>query len=132
MLFTLWPRKRAPRSTDRTRSSFRPQLEALEGRDVPSTLLVRSLDGFGFVTGPLTLRGAIAAAQNGDTIVFDQSLFTYGHQTLQLTSGAPYGAEIELAISKDLTIQGPGGGLLLEALLLPQCQHFFSLALEAA
>ena len=113
MLFTLWPRKRAPRSTGRKRSTFRPQLETLDGRVLPSTLLVRSLDGFGSLTGPVTLRRAIAAAQNGDTIVFDQSLFTYGHQTLQLTSGQPgFGGDIELFISKDLTIQGPGGGEL--------------------
>jgi predicted outer membrane repeat protein len=77
---------------------FRPQLEVLEGRDVPSTLTVTSAADSG--TG--SLRAEIAAAQPGDTIVFSPSL---DDQTIKLTSG-------ELAINKSLTIQGPGAGQL--------------------
>src|SRR5262249_6950119 len=51
-----------------------------------------------------SLRGEIAAANpaGGDTIVFDPSL---AGQTITLTGG-------ELVISQDLTINGPGAGLL--------------------
>jgi hypothetical protein len=77
---------------------FRPQLEVLEGRDVPSTLTVtNNLD-----SGPGSLRAEIAAAQNKDTIVFAANL---NGQTITLTSG-------ELVINKNLTIQGPGEGNL--------------------
>jgi hypothetical protein len=77
---------------------FRPRVEALEGRDVPSTLTVlNNLD-----SGAGSLRADIAAAQAGDTIVFDPSL---AGQTITLTSG-------ELALDKSLTIQGPGAGQL--------------------
>jgi hypothetical protein len=87
-------RAAAPKSTRR----FRPQLEALEGRDVPSTLTVTSnLD-----SGAGSLRAEIAAAHKGATIVFAPSL---DGQTITLTSG-------ELVIAKDLTIQGPGASLL--------------------
>ena len=73
---------------------FRPQLESLEGRDVPSTLTVmNNLD-----SGDGSLRADIKAAKNGDTIDFAPSL---DGQTITLTSG-------ELVIDKDLTIQGPG------------------------
>src|SRR5437762_10863248 len=77
---------------------FRPQLETLEARDVPSTLTVlNNLD-----SGAGSLRAEIAAANSKDTIVFAPSL---DGQTIALTSG-------ELAITKSLTIQGPGAGLL--------------------
>jgi hypothetical protein len=71
----------------------------LEERRVLSTLTVTSnLDGnyFGM------LRGEIAAAQPGDTIVFDPSL---NGQTISLAGS-------QLEINKNLTIQGPGAGLL--------------------
>jgi predicted outer membrane repeat protein len=75
---------------------FRPQLEALEDRCVPSTLTVtNNLD-----SGPGSLRAEIAAAKSGDTIVFAP-----GVSSIQLTSG-------ELVINKNLTIQGPGAGQL--------------------
>src|SRR5215472_7351937 len=49
---------------------FRPHLEALEDRWLPSTLAVtNNLD-----SGPGSLRAEIAAARNGDTIVFAPSL----------------------------------------------------------
>jgi predicted outer membrane repeat protein len=75
---------------------FRPQLEVLEERDVPSTLTVtNNLDG-----SAGSLRYEIAAAQSGDTIVFAPSL---KGQTITLN---PYFGE--LAINKNVTIEGPG------------------------
>ena len=72
---------------------FRPRLEALEGRALPSTLTVtNTLD-----SGAGSLRDTIAAAASGDTIVFAGSV--HG-QTITLTSG-------ELAISKSLDIESP-------------------------
>jgi hypothetical protein len=50
-----------------------------------------------------TLRDAIAAAASGDTITFDATVFATP-QTILLAS--------ELAIDKNLTIQGPGANLL--------------------
>jgi hypothetical protein len=84
----------------RQRATFRPHLEALERRDVPSTLTVTTAAD----SGAGSLRAEIAAAKNKDTIVFAPSL---DGQTITLTSA-------ELAITKNriLTIQGPGAGLL--------------------
>jgi predicted outer membrane repeat protein len=77
---------------------FRPTLEELEDRWVPSTLTVtNNLD-----SGKDSLRAEIAAAKNGDTIVFAPGL---NGQTITLTSG-------ELFINKNLTINGPGAGEL--------------------
>jgi hypothetical protein len=84
--------------------NFRPQLEILEDRDVPSTLTVTSSLGF----GPGTLREEIAIARSGDTIVFDKSVAG----TIDLLSGSPTGAGAELMIDKNLDIEGPGGGKL--------------------
>src|SRR5262249_46750277 len=74
------------------------RLEELEERTVLSTLTVTSPadDGDG------SLRAAIAAAQSGDQIVFDESL---QGQTITLTGG-------ELAISKSLDIEGLGANKL--------------------
>jgi hypothetical protein len=108
MLFTLWPRKRAPRSASEARrtsnparrhATFRPRLEALEERWLPSTLTVtNTLD-----SGPGSLRAEIAAAQNGDTIVFNfgSKKANDTPHTITLTGG-------ELVISKSLTIKGQG------------------------
>lgn len=89
--------------TRRPRASARLGLEALERRDVPSTLTVTSLADTGN-PGDGSLRGSIAAAHAGDSIVFDSSL---NNQTIVLTGG-------QLVINKSLTIQGPitisGGG----------------------
>jgi hypothetical protein len=82
----------------RTAPCFRPRLEALEGRWLPSTLTVLN----NFDSGHGSLRAEIAAAQSGDTIVFAPNL---NGQTITLTSG-------ELSITKGLTIQGPGTGQL--------------------
>lgn len=102
MWFSSWLRNRKHSAADerihahvspRQRTAFRPRLEALEDRWLPSTLTVmNNLD-----TGPGSLRADIATAQGGDTIIFDPSLTG---QTIALTSG-------ELAITKNLTIQGP-------------------------
>jgi hypothetical protein len=82
----------------RQRRSFAPRLEILEDRTVPSTLTVtNSLD-----KGAGSLRDAIQKAKDGDTIVFASSI---NGQTIMLTSG-------ELAISKNLDIEGPGASLL--------------------
>ncbi len=86
-----WPESR--RKTPAARPTFRPRLEALEDRWVPSTLTVlNNLD-----SGSGSLRADIAAARSGDTIVFAPSLVG---QTITLTSG-------ELLINKNLTIAGP-------------------------
>jgi hypothetical protein len=78
-----------------TTPRFRPQLEPLESRWLPSTLTVLNTAD----NGPGSLRAEIAAAQSGDTIVFDPSL---AGQTINLTSG-------ELVINTSLNIEGLGG-----------------------
>src|SRR5262249_28470036 len=70
----------------------------LEGRDVPSTLTVTNNRD----SGAGSLRAEIAAARSKDTIVFAPSV---DGATITLTSG-------QLEISKNVTIQGPGAGLL--------------------
>jgi hypothetical protein len=76
---------------------FRPQLQTLECRDVPSTLTVMNNQD----SGAGSLRAQIAAANPGDTINFAG----LNGQTILLTSD-------QLFINKSLTIQGPGAGLL--------------------
>jgi predicted outer membrane repeat protein len=77
---------------------FRPELEVLEGRVVPSTLKVTN----SFDNGPGSLRYEIALATGKDTIVFDRNL---NGQAIALTSG-------ELVLTKNVTIKGPGAGAL--------------------
>jgi hypothetical protein len=87
-----------PTPPARKPSSVRPRLEALDGRDVPSTLTVtNTLD-----SGKGSLRYEIAHASRNSTIVFAPGL---DGQTITLTGG-------ELDITTGLTIQGPGAGLL--------------------
>jgi hypothetical protein len=103
MFFSSWLRKpnAKPRTSRRTNSTFRPRLEILEGRDVPSTLTVtNNLDDGSSPKG--SLRYEIGKAHNGDTIVFAPAL---DGQTITLRGS-------ELDIAKSLTIQGPGAGLL--------------------
>src|SRR5258708_34647655 len=98
MWFPSCLRNRKRHEFARKRPIFRPTLEALEQRWVPSTVTVRNnLD-----SGAGSLRAEIAAAHNGDTIVFAPSL---DGQTITLTSG-------ELLIRKNLTIAGPGASEL--------------------
>jgi hypothetical protein len=80
----------------RAPARFRPQLESLESRYVPSTLMVTNNFDTG-VSGDGSLRGEIAAAASGDTIAFAGSL---KGQTITLSHG-------ELALSQSLTIAGP-------------------------
>jgi hypothetical protein len=75
---------------------FRLQLESLESRYVPSTLVVTNTLDTG-VSGDGSLRGEIAAAASGDTIAFAGSL---KGKTITLSHG-------ELALSHSLTIAGP-------------------------
>jgi predicted outer membrane repeat protein len=80
------------------RATFRPRLEGLEDRWVPSTLTVQNnLD-----SGAGSLRAEIAAAHNGDTIAFAPSLVG---QTITLTSG-------EMLLKHNVTITGPGAAQL--------------------
>jgi hypothetical protein len=84
---------RKPKGASRKPARFRPQLEALEDRWLPSTLTVlNNLD-----SGAGSLRAEIAAANSGDTIQFAPSL---SGQTIMLLNS-------ELVINKNLTIQGP-------------------------
>jgi hypothetical protein len=82
---------------------LRPTLEALETRNLLSSLTVTNLLDTG-VSGDGSLRGEISAAAQGDQIVFAGSL---AGQTITLNA-----AEGPLVLSKNLTIQGPGAGRL--------------------
>ena len=86
------------RRRGRQAPTFRPLLEVLEGRDLPSTLTVlNNLD-----SGAGSLRDTIAHARDADTIVFAPSL---SGQTIALTSD-------DLVINKSLDIEGPGADKL--------------------
>src|SRR5215467_5125767 len=81
---------------------FRPQLEVLEGRALPSILMVtNNSDPFPVVSGDGSLRGEIAAAASGDTIEFAGNV--HG-QTITLSS-----SQIWLDLSKNLDIEGGVG-----------------------
>src|SRR6266487_1364136 len=84
----------------RKHSAFRPRLEVLEDRWMPSILTVtNNLDTDRFTPPiPGSLRYEIGVAQSGDTIVFSQSL---KGQTLTLNGE-------ELYIDKSLDIDGLG------------------------
>jgi hypothetical protein len=80
------------------RRPFRPRLELLEGRDVPSTLTVLNNHD----AGAGSLRDAIGHAHDGDTIVFAPGL---AGQTIALTSD-------QITIKTSLDIEGPGADKL--------------------
>jgi hypothetical protein len=108
-----WSNRSVPHrglGASRGRATARPRLELLEERRVLSTLTVTN--NTDYLAG--SLRGELAAAQPGDTIVFDPSL---DGQTIQL------GGQLE--INKNLTIQGPGAGLLaIDAVYSPSSDGF--------
>jgi len=82
--------------------AFRPVLEALEERCMPSVLMVTtSVDELNPNDGVLSLREAIAAAKNGDAIEFSPNI--------QLVPVGQLGNG-ELLIDKDIAILGPGAG----------------------
>jgi predicted outer membrane repeat protein len=128
--------RRPPSASPRYRAGL-PLLEALEDRQLFSTLTVTNLQD----SGAGSLRAAITAAQSGDTIVFSPTLFSssttlspalltnYAKSTSSVTKGhgkkspppppppPPTTPTItlttgELLINKNLTIQGPGAGQL--------------------
>jgi hypothetical protein len=102
MWFPSWLRNRKRRGVTRKRPTFRPTLEALEDRWVPSTLTVSGTAD----SGAGSLRAEIAAAHSGDTIKFAIPTTDPGYNpttgvfTITLTSG-------ELLIKQNLTIAGP-------------------------
>jgi predicted outer membrane repeat protein len=110
MFLTRWLRgtTRTPNNArTTTRPRFRPSVEGLEGRDVPSTLTVTTaLDVVDPNDGVLSLREAIQQANpatpGGDTIAFDSGL---NGQTITLSGS-------ELLLDKNINIQGPGADQL--------------------
>ena len=71
------------------------RLEALEDRTLPAIITVTNL----LDSGPGSLRAAVAAANNSDTIVFSVT------GTIDLTSGL-------ISVNNDITIAGPGANEL--------------------
>jgi hypothetical protein len=92
------PRRSRSPGSRRASRRWRPSFEPLEGRAMLSTLTVLNNAD----SGHGSLRAEIAAAQNGDTIVFAPSL---NGQTIALSGG-------ELSITKGVNIEGPGAGEL--------------------
>ena len=79
-------------------SPFRPRLEVLEDRCVPSTDLVTNLSGSAAVAGSLPFE--VANAASGDTIQFAANL-----------SGGTITLGSTLDVTKSLTIDGAGSGI---------------------
>jgi hypothetical protein len=92
--YLLTSRRPVPRRQQARQPRFLPRVEALEERTCPSTLTVRTTAD----SGAGSLRAAVAAANPGDTIMFDHRL---NGQTIALTSG-------QLTIAESLNIVGPG------------------------
>jgi parallel beta-helix repeat protein len=93
----------APGSSRRLKRPCRPSLEVLEDRAVPATFTVTNLnDG---LLGPGSLRQAIRDS-NGTTVENDLIVFQPGLTgTITLTDG-------QLAVTRPVTITGPGSGAL--------------------
>src|SRR5262249_33339043 len=106
MFFSSWLRKTSAkaRTSRRATSTFRPRLEVLEGRDVPSTLTVTNLNDNNIGA---TLRNEVPAAQNGNTIFSANGLTG----TINLTGNSAAGG-FELLLNKNLDIEGPGAKTL--------------------
>jgi hypothetical protein len=110
MSFSSWLRNRTSAHALRGRPQgraaaprFRPHLEELEGRVVPSVLTVTNNNDH----GGGSLRFEIAKAQNGDTVNFAPSL---DGQTITLTTG-----ELDIGTAKTpktIQIEGPGDSQL--------------------
>jgi hypothetical protein len=83
-----------PRGSTRSQGRPRLTLEVLEDRTAPAVLTVTNPSDH----DPGSLRATIAAAETGDTILFDASL---SGDAITLTSG-------QLLLDKDLTIEGSG------------------------
>src|SRR5262245_43629074 len=93
-----WLARFAPRSSRRSLPSprrYRPRIEALEDRWVPSTVTNLQDSGVG------SLRDAINITPNNGTIDFQPGLTG----TIILSSA-------QLLLAKNVTIQGPGANLL--------------------
>lgn len=87
--------------TRRARAALRrhlPAMDALEAREVLSTLMVTNTSD----TGPGSFRQTVETASAGDIVKFDPAL---NGQTIKWNSGA-------VSISKSLEIDGPGSALL--------------------
>src|SRR5262249_664395 len=95
-------RRHRPVRAVKPASPFRPRLEELEDRCVPSTLTVSNTLDTGSA-GDGSLRGEIAAASGGDQIVCAGSL---AGKTITLTA-----AKGPLDINTNLTIDGAGSGI---------------------
>ena len=87
------PRNTQSAAVRTRRHSFVPRLEELESRDTPSTLNVTNLLDTGFA-GDGSLRGELAAAHPGDTIIFQPGL----HGPILLGS--------DLKLTQNVNIQG--------------------------
>jgi hypothetical protein len=115
MWFSSWLRNRKSNRSTQGRAQhrpaaprFQPRLEALEGRDVPSTLVVTNNLGY---STPGSLPYEIGAAANGDKIVFDLSQIN--SSTIMLGNPPGYfGAPTELIIRTNVDIEGPGADKL--------------------
>jgi hypothetical protein len=105
---TIRARMKRARSSD-----YRPRLEALEVRCLPSIITVTSTAD----SGSGTLRSALINAQNGDTITFNLPK----PSTIQLTSTS-------LSVNGTVTIAGPGPA----ALTINGNQTFSDLVIGAA
>src|SRR5262252_9407890 len=86
-----------------SRRSFAPRLEELEDRCTPSTLTVTNLGDTG-VAGDGSLRGEIAIAALGDTVVFAPGLQNTLNAQGQLGT---IDLNSTLVLGKNVFIQGP-------------------------
>jgi hypothetical protein len=114
MSFVSWLRNqtslRYPRGRVQQRPAaprFRLQLEALEDRWLPSTLIVTNNLGY---STPGSLPYEIGRATNGDKIVFN--LNPNGDTIALENPPGTFGGQTQLIINKNLDIEGPGAAKL--------------------